>query len=53
VTLAIHLSFVKNKVPKNIIIMEVDRENNDPRFFPLYVKVSQARYVTNDISLKN
>jgi len=48
-TLVIHLSFVKNKVTKNMILMEIDKENNDPISFRLYIKFSQARYLTNGV----
>jgi len=52
-TLVTHLSFVKNKATKSIIIiiMKIARENNDPFFLP-YIKLSQARYGTNNIFLK-
>ena len=33
--------------------MKIDTKNNDPIFFWLYFKLSQATYVTNNISLKN
>ena len=42
-----------NKITKNMIIIKIDRENNDPIFFQPYIKLSQARHVTNDISLKD
>ena len=44
------LSFVKNNVTRNMIIMRIDRKNNDLLFFQPYIKLSQATYVTNDIS---
>jgi len=52
VTLIVLLSFVKNKVANNTIIMKIDRENNGVIFFRPYMKLSRMRYVTNDISLR-
>jgi len=40
--LVIHLSFVKNKVTKNMIIMEIDIENNDLNFFSSVHQIEQS-----------
>ena len=45
-----YLSFIKNKVTKNMIRMKIYRKNNNPIFFRSYIKLSQAKYVTKDIS---
>ena len=37
-----NLSFVKNKVTKNMIIIEINRENNDPKFFDPYNKIEMS-----------
>ena len=47
------MSFVKSKITKNMIIIEMDRENNDSIFFEPTSKFSWATCVTHDISLKN
>ena len=36
-----------------MIIMKIDRKNNDQIFFWSYIKLNQTTYVTNNISLKN
>ena len=46
------MSFVKNKVTKNMIIIEMNRGSNDPNCFSCVTKLSQVTYVINDISLK-
>jgi len=47
------LNFVKNKVTKNMIMIKINRENNDPEPFCQYNKIEpNDEYVLNEILLK-
>ena len=47
------LTFAKIEVTKKMIIIEINKENNNPKFFAHTIKLSRIMYTINDVSFKN